>query len=198
MIKNGNLQSSANISTKDKTEVSNILSYFKNSHSLKDVKYLPKDFKLDDMNNVMGFPYENSNYGSNDKYFNFMRDQSDKTIDIKGYDYLVDMRNINNTSTHPTTGLDISYNYELATIKINYGKKEVYSNNLNAFVKTLTDKYGTVSKADSIPSKEMIFIEENQKIKIKFIFLNISGNKNQTSQTIAANGMDFYLLIKIK
>ena len=198
MLKDGILQSSTNISTKDKAAIISILGYFNNNHSLKDINYLPKNFKLEDMNKVLGFPFESPSYESQDGFFNFMRNQSDNNIDIKGYDYLIDMRNINSTNKNSNTALNISYNYESATVKINYNNKEVYKSNLNSFAKTLTNKYGTLPKSDIIPSEEMMLTEENQNIKIKFIILNISGSKNQTSHKITTNGIDFYLLVKIK
>lgn len=198
MIKDGKLESSANVSTADKTEISNKLNYFNNNHSLKDIKYLPKDFKLQDMDKVFGFPLEYPSYGSPDGYFNFMRDQSNKTIDIIGYDYLIDMRSINAGARDSNTSLNVTYDYQSAIIKINYDKKEVYNKNLNSFARTLTDKYGTVSKTDVLSPEEMTLVEENQTIKVKIIFLNVSGSKNQTTDNVDSKGMDFYLLVKIK
>lgn len=197
MLKDSKLQSSNNISMEDKSTISNILHYFNSNHNLKDVKYFPENFKLVDTEKVLGFTDKNI-YNSRDESFNFMRDLSDTTIDIKGYDYLIDMKNISKVANNSKSTLTVSYNYETTTIKINSDNKEVYNKNLNSFVKTLTDKYGTASNTNGLTSEEMTLIDENQKIKVKLVFLNISGSKNQTTQSLNTYKIDFYLLVKIK
>ncbi|MCB2296034.1 DUF4153 domain-containing protein [Clostridium algoriphilum] len=197
MIKNDKLQSFTKFSIKDREEVSSILRYFNNNHDLSDVKYLPVNFKLDDTNKVFGFSDTQSN-SSTSKSFNFMRKLSDKNIDIKGYDYLIDMKNINIAQSISNSDLDVSYDYESKTIKINYGNKEVYRKSLNSFVKTLADKYTDSSKVDGLPIEEMTFVDENKKIKVKIVFINISGNRNQETQNVDINDIDLYLLVKVK
>ncbi len=44
----------------------------------------------------------------------------------------------------------------------------------------------------------MILIDENEKIKIKFVFSHISDTKNESSKSININELNFYLFIKIK
>lgn len=44
----------------------------------------------------------------------------------------------------------------------------------------------------------MILIDENEKIKVKFVFSHISGTENQSTKSINVNELNFYLLIKIK
>ncbi|HEY8803886.1 MAG TPA: DUF4153 domain-containing protein, partial [Clostridium sp.] len=147
MIKDGKLQSSTDSSIKDREEVVSILEYFNRYHSLRDVRHLPGNFKLDDVNKVLGLS-DNPSDSSPDKSFNFIRKPSDRNIDIKGYDYLIDMKNINSIRSTSNSALDVSYNSESETIKINYDSKEVYSKSLKSFVKTLADKYAASSKVD--------------------------------------------------
>lgn len=197
MIKNEKLQRSTNISIKDREEVVSILDYFNRNHSLRDVKYLPKNLKSDDINKVLGFP-DNPSYSSLNKAFNFTRRPSDKNIDIKGYDYLIDMQNINNLRDSSNSALAVSYDYESETIKIKYDNKEVYSENLNSFVKILADKYAAAPNVDGLPTEEMTLVDENQKIKVKIVFLNITGNKNQKTQKVEIKDIDLYLLVNKK
>ena len=78
------VKASENISSEDKEEVSGILRYFEANHSLEDVKYLPEDFKIGDMNMVFGFPYVDKNlYQYN--YFHYYSEQIGKNIEVKGY-----------------------------------------------------------------------------------------------------------------
>lgn len=199
MIKNEKIQSSPNISKKDKSEISSILDYFNKNHNLQDVKYVPKGFKLDDMNNVFGFSFVPQSYGSYMGYFNFITNQSEKSIDITGYDYLFDMRSLENDASNTSISpLSASYNHETFIIKINYKGNQIYTKNLNSFVKNLVDKYGMLSKENALSPEEMTLTEENEKVKVKFIFLNISGNRNDLNSGINAKEINFYMLVKIK
>jgi hypothetical protein len=94
--------------------------------------------------------------------------------------------------------LSVSYNYETSVLKINYKGSQIYTKNLSSFVKDLIDKYGMVSKENALSPDEMTLTEENEKVKVKFIFLNISGNRNDASRGINAKEINFYMLVKIK
>ncbi|MBV7274261.1 DUF4153 domain-containing protein [Clostridiaceae bacterium UIB06] len=195
MIKDDKIQSKPNVSQNDKYEISNILDYFEKNHSLNDVKHIPKGFKLDDMSSVFGFPFMLENYGSPMEQFNFVRNDSKKYIDITGYDYFFDVKNLSNDSNMSSSYLIASYNYDTSIIKIIYKGNEIYTKNLNSFVQNLIDKYGVSSKGNSLSSEEMTLIEENEKVKVKFIFSNIFGNRSEGTN---AKGFDFYMLVKIK
>ncbi|EET87785.1 conserved hypothetical protein [Clostridium carboxidivorans P7] len=198
MIKNGKIQSSPDISKEDKSEISSILDYFNKNHTLEEVKYIPKGFKLEDMNNLFGFSFVPQNYGSYMGYFNFIRNQSEKSIDVSGYDYLFDMRSLENGKSTSISPLSASYNYETSVIKIIYKGNEIYAKDLSSFAKNLIDKYGMLSKENALSPDEMTLTEENEKVKVKFIFLNISGNKNDSNREINAKEINFYMLVKIK
>ncbi|WPC44597.1 DUF4153 domain-containing protein [Clostridium sp. JS66] len=198
MIKNGKIQSSPDISKEDKSEISSILDYFNKNHILEEVKYIPKGFKLEDMNNLFGFSFVPQNYGSYIGYFNFISNQSEKSIDITGYDYLFDMRSLENGKSTSISPLSASYNYETSVAKIIYKGNEIYSKNLSSFAKNLIDKYGMLSNENTLSPDEMTLTEENEKVKVKFIFLNISGSKNDSNREINAKEINFYILVKIK
>ncbi|AWI05118.1 DUF4153 domain-containing protein [Clostridium drakei] len=198
MIKNGKIQSSPDISKKDKSEISSILEYFNKNHTLEEVKYIPKGFKLKDMNNLFGFSFVSQNYNSYMEYFNFIRNQSEKNIDITGYDYLFDMRTLESGKTASVSPLSASYNHETSVINIVYKGNDIYTKNLSSFTKNLIDKYGMISKENTLSSDEMTLTEENEKVKVKFIFLNISGNRNDSSNETNSKQINFYMLVKIK
>ncbi|KOR24003.1 DUF4153 domain-containing protein [Clostridium sp. L74] len=201
MIKDGNLKISHNMSKEDKLQISSILNYFHRNHSLKDIKYLPKNFKLSDSNSVLGFPLEDDSYASPEIFFTLIKDESQTPIDIKEYDYLIDITNLNNNKYKKdieNIPLNAVYTNESNSIKINYAGKEIYKKDLSYFIKNLTDKYETPSSQNLISSKDMILIDENEKIKVKFVFSHISGTENQSTKSINVNELNFYLLIKIK
>ncbi|NFA60783.1 DUF4153 domain-containing protein [Clostridium sporogenes] len=201
MIKDGNLKISHNMSKEDKLQISSILNYFHRNHSLKNIKYLPKNFKLSDSNSVLGFPLEDDSYASPEIFFTLIKDKSQTPIDIKEYDYLIDITNLNNNKYKKdieNIPLNAVYTNESNSIKINYAGKEIYKKDLSYFIKNLTDKYETPSSQNLISSKDMILIDENEKIKVKFVFSHISGTENQSTKSINVNELNFYLLIKIK
>ena len=185
------------VSREDKDETSRILDYFKNSHSLKDVRYLPKDFKIENMDKVFGFTYEIQQYNSPQGYFNFTRNQSEGAVDISGYDYLFDVRSLYNKNGTTNT-IDAKYSPESANLKIYNKGNVIYDKDLNLFVKGLTEKYGENINGNPLSAEQMTFVEENEKTRIKFIFMNISGSKDVSNGNVVANGFDFYVLAKIK
>lgn len=195
MLKEGKIQiAPADISREDKYEISRKLDYFKNSHSLKDVKHLPENFKIEDMDRVFGFSYENPY--SQPRFYYFVRNQSEDAVDIKEYDYLYlfDTRNLDNNTIASNT-IDINYDHESAIIEITYQGNLLYQKDLNLYVKELFDKYEPAEGETLLPPEEMTFVEENEKIKVKFIFLNIAGDSDLST---GADRAEFYLLVKIK
>jgi hypothetical protein len=44
----------------------------------------------------------------------------------------------------------------------------------------------------------MCFEDENSKVKVKIQIINISGTKDPSTRNIKTNGIDFYILIKVK
>lgn len=199
MISEGKITPNNNISTEDKTQISNILSYFNNKHSLNDVKYLPKNFNLENMNNVFGFSYQQTEneYNNSTYYYYYNNYENSVPLEIKNYDYFIDSRMIAPNSL--SNGLlNIEFDYDSDVLKIYDNGNELYSKDLNEFYQKLIDKYGISTDSKNIDSKEMIFEDENEKIKVKFFFSNISGNKNYSTGELKSHGNDFYILIKIK
>jgi hypothetical protein len=196
MLIEDKIQPSQSIPKEDRSQVSSILDYFNRNHSLNEVKYLPKDFKIENMTTVLGFPFENEYYIP-ETYFNFIRTPYGEPININGYDYLFDGRSLNNKESNQSS-FQGSYDYDTSIVKIKYNNNEVYSKDLNAFVKDLISKHGLTNGENRISSEEMTLIEENETISVKFIILNISGSTSNSTSEVAAKGIEFYLAVKLK
>lgn len=195
MLVSGKIESSNSISKEDKVNISSILSYFNTNHSLKDLKYLPSTFKIEDMNNLLGFSYEYpSNEFSDQNYF-YINTKTEKALDIKGYDYLFDMRSMNISTNSQIYAV---FDYETGDLKLVSQGKNIYQKNLNSFAKEIIDRYGDSTKEITLSNDEMTMNEENDKVKVKVVFFSISGRKNSTSQELDAKGNEFYLLVKLK
>jgi hypothetical protein len=198
MIKeNTIIKESEKISEEDKREVSSIIQYFSSNHNLEDVKLLPKGFKIEQMEHVLGFKYSDEYNYNNDGFFYFNSLRNFNAIDIKGYDYLLDSRNGNYDSSN-NSSITMNFNYELGTIKIKKDEKEIYSKDLTYFANELIEKYGINENREGVPLEEMIFTDENNEIKAKIQFLHMAGRKNISTGKIDSKGFEFYILVKMK
>jgi hypothetical protein len=163
------------ISEADKIEISQIISYFQDKHSLSDVKRLPKDFKIDNMENVFGFAYEYPKYiGEKERYFSYFAGMPGVPIDIKGYDYLFDFRNYYPQSTIKTGDIEVKYNLESPDCKLQviYRNQEIYSKSMVDLVQLLRSK--NLGNVKEINPAEMTFTDENNRLSIKFVIISIS------------------------
>lgn len=197
MISEGEIIPNSNISTEDKNQISSILSYFNTKHSLSDVKYLPKNFKIQDIDSVFGFSYIENEYNSLIYYTYFNNYEDRIPLEIKDYDYLIDSE-ILNTNNSSANELNAEFIPESGIVKITRSGDELYSKDLNEFTKKLIDKYGINNGGQSIDPKEMAFEDENEKVKVKFLFSHISGSKDSSTGKIESHGNDFYILLKLK
>lgn len=197
MISEGEIIPNSNISTEDKNQISSILSYFNNKHSLSDVKYLPKNFKIQDIDSVFGFSYIENEYNSLIYYTYFNNYEDRIPLEIKDYDYLIDSE-ILNTNNSSANELNAEFIPESGIVKITRSGDELYSKDLNEFTKKLIDKYGINNGGQSVDLKEMTFEDENEKVKVKFLFSHISGSKDSSTGKIKSHGNDFYILLKLK
>jgi hypothetical protein len=197
MLKDGKIEAIPDIPKKDKQDISSILTYFNNNHNINDIKYLPENFKIDDMKNTFGFASEGLAYGQGN-YFYLSREQTESAVDVRGYDYYINTGIAGSRKNANDNVLDVIYNYESTLIKINYEGKEIYSKDFNSFIQELADKYPGEAKNNSPTTEEMTFIDENEKIKVKFIFNSISGSRDRSSESTSAKGLDFNILVKIK
>lgn len=197
MLSGGTISAApADISQADRKDITSILYYFMDKHSLKDVKYLPDNFKIEDMQKVLGFPPESAIYQPGE-YVNIAADRSGNAIDISGYQYLIDVPGLYG-KTGASGDISVVYNSDNQDIIIKYKGVSVYEKGLDAFVKGLTDKYAGSQKANAIPIEEMTFTDENNRADVKFIFLNISASRDSSAGETKVNGLDFYVLVRIK
>jgi phage anti-repressor protein len=198
LVKNGMLQEGAiigksDIPKDDINEISQILSYFDRNHSLQDVKHLPKDFSLNDMEKVFGFKYQESELYRPEKYISYNINERNDAIDISEYDYLFDLRMVKGQSE--TGNLRVQYNYENQDVKIFSADEVIYTLELSDFLKQLREKY---PNSGNVNSEDMVYTDENQYVKAKFIFSYIGGMETREGEGIRIDGADFYVLLKKK
>ncbi len=184
------------INQKDGTEIIGILEYFDKNHSLRDVRYLPKDFELNDktLRKTFGIPYEKNNYLL-EKYFSYYVKEYSNISEVKGYDF---MYNSTYTGEALFKGYKLKSKYDRLSNEytLTYNGKEIYRQNLKVYADKLNEQFDE-NYNNALEEKYMIFTDENKKVKIKFMFFNISGHKESSDKTVI-DSLDFSSLIKIK
>jgi len=192
---NAVVKSNKTIPEEDMREISSIIRYFDINHELSQLKHFPKDFKIEQMESVLGFKYYDEYYNNGDNYFFLSSRSTSQFVDIKGYDYLFDGRN-QGFKGDSTGEYDLNLDYETNILKIKQNNNEVYSKDLTKFITNLIDKYGYNKSSENIPTSEMSFEDENENIKIKIQLIHLSGVKELATGKIQSKGIEFYLLIK--
>lgn len=198
MIKDNSLiKAPEDISYDDKGEISAILDYFNRNHSLKEVKYLPENFKIDDMQTVFGFPYTEKNKYRN-KYFHYALEERNKALDISEYDYLLKGYNIGNAIKLDDNIL-VSYNEGDFKFIIKEGDNIIYEGDLNKYGLEIVNRNKEINlETKSLSMDNMTFVDENQKVKVKFIIEFISGERGGDPEDIIIRAIDYTVLIHIK
>ena len=192
------IKASEDMVTDDKMEISEILKYFETKHSLKEVKYIPEDFETGDMEMVFGFPYTGKSIYE-DNYFNYYSEQRDKVLEIKGYDYFLESYAIMNR-IELEDNIVVFYDIDDFDFKIEQNGSLIYQTNLRDYGLDISEKNKDLNTRgnNSLSIDEMTITDENDKIKVKFIFNNLSGERYNQSKDPIFRNIDYYVLIKIK
>ena len=198
MLVDNKVEANSDISTEDKEEISMILNYFDKSHSLKNVKYVPKDFKIEDMDKVFGFEFREKSIDENEYFYYFTEHKEYKAIDVKDYDYLLENYRMGNESIK-IDNMDVFYDNENLKFTIKQKDNIIYEADIKDFADEIIEK----QKDDSIKNRRIlnpkiaIIIDENEKVNMKFIVNSISG-KNSSEEKPIIEDVEFTVLIKFK
>ena len=199
MLRSGKIvKSKAKVSKKDKIEMSMILAYFKSKHSLSNVKYLPNNFETDDMIEVFGFSHTSAENGYGKKYHYFASNKLEKTIEIKGYDYLVSINDLINNRVEIKISQKINCIVDNNVLKIKDGEDIIYEKNIEEFIKIIFNKYKKELDNSEMNIEDMTFEDENKKVKIKFIFNHISLESSGGGLIENINDIGLDIVLKIK
>lgn len=194
MLVGNAIQENENIPKEDKEEISMILKYFDDRHSLDDVKYIPSGFKIDDMEKVFGFAYTEKSIYENNYFSYYMEPGAKQVIDVKEYDYFIDNLIL---ADGQASFEEINIYYNDGIVKIMRADKILYEKNILEYVNEILDDESAVGKSGNVlNSEDTTFIDENDNIKVKLIITGFSGNKNNNGNSI--DYIEYYMLVKIK
>ncbi|KYH35545.1 hypothetical protein CLTEP_04840 [Clostridium tepidiprofundi DSM 19306] len=196
MIKNDSIiKLNKDLSETDKKEISGIILYFNKYHDLKDLKYLPKDFKISQMKDVFGFQLHTYNNKRDKEYFNYYALENGEFLDIKNFDYFTYISSNNYTNKNPSKEeLSVVYTFPKMELKIYKQGKLIYSRNVKDLSKELRKKY---REKNQMKMNEMTIYDQTEEVNVLYVFKHIHGFEDKTTNEININDLDFYLFIKI-
>lgn len=191
------IKSNENTDEEAQREISSIIRYFSNYHSLDDMKYISDDFDTMDMKEVFGFelkedymyPYNNSSYFSH-----YLDDEI--IIEIDNYDYFMQY---NSYQPQNAKDFDDSYSIRYST---NNDEITIKNNDIEIYKISINDLTSKIHKEnmdkEQLQVKNMTFIDENDDIKLKIVFKNINGFTLNSSEKVNIEDVEFFIFIDIK
>lgn len=184
------------IATKEKAQIIGILSYFKYSHSLKDVKYLPDNFKLSEMPRVLGFKVSPDDIvdRNGQSYFNyqFLNSQNNQLTHIEGFDYFIANTQSDIIKADTVKKLRITYTLKTGELEIRDHDREIYLKKVSALVIPFCKK-GTPPGGEPVT-----YLDDTAKVKVFYQFNTFSGQRDAITDVININYLDFVAFIKLK
>lgn len=173
MIQDGLVIPSATVSKTDKENISSI-AYFFDYRDLTKIKYLDDDFKMTDFEKTFGFS-ATENYFPSQEYVYLYAQQGNTSIDIKGYDYSLTLTS-DNQSIKINENTTITYDIGKKSILVKRGEEVLLEADITDQLQSLVESYSQDSKGIATYD-QTTFIEENSKVKLKFIITELSGYK---------------------
>ena len=195
MIRNGSVvKLNQNLSGTDKKEISGIILYFNKYHNLSDLRYLPQNFKINQMKDVFGFQLYEVNR-SDRRYFNYYASEDGEIQDVKGFDYFTYITRNNYTNINSSNeDINILCTSPKMELKIFKHGKLIYSRNVKDLAVELHKKY---KGRKQMKMNEMVVTDQNGKVKVLYVFKYINGYEDRGINEIDINDLGFYLFIKI-
>ncbi len=176
-----------------KAEIISILGYFERFHSLKDLKYLPTGFKLNQTFKIFGFKISKNdlNLRNYKSFFNYQF-PNNQLVKVEGYDYFL---NIPHSDVIKTTGgenIIISYQTETDILTVTVKGEEIYHRKIDGLITPFIHE-----NTETMP-ENLTCLDENNRLKIFYVFNNISGEKSPITDEAEFHYLDFFVFIKFK
>ncbi len=179
-----------------KREIGSILWYFKENHRLKDVRLLPANFEIKDMDRVFGFKYESDPSGRfGNQYFDYSFLEN-RVQSIDAYQYLLDL-----TGLYHREYQDLRLKQQ--TLIFNYTRdhqltlqrqgKILYTKDLNKLATMLIKREHPKIR----DVKSLTYEEQSAHVAVRYIFKTLRGNEDIATGTLNFNDIDYYLLVKV-
>ncbi|MBM7613806.1 DUF4153 domain-containing protein [Alkaliphilus hydrothermalis] len=182
------------------SEVSEIVHYFKEYHSLKDLNYVPDDFDLETMEQVFGFQFNRHQDGRYNypQYHHYDLGDSSNLYIIKEFDYFIPLEyysHRNKGLNFDQDNLSIEYKESKNEISISYKGEVIYTKNIEDLAVNI---HQTNSNKKPSTAEELSFNDENHKVKVFFGFKRFMLVENKKTAEFGMESFDMYFFVKIK
>lgn len=197
----GNLIRKDNVSKEEQREISNMIEYFNNRDLLDKIKVLPKEFKTNETESLLGFAYKVDIYGgyTNEGYFSYYLDQNQTVIDIQGYDYYTRLATWSNINIE-IADMELSYDERNDTLILLEDGESLFKEDIKSLVQLIHNRLKDTkdSNKEGVKLDDMIIEKDYDMVKIRIIFTNISGRQPYDNGKITFDGSEFIILIDKK
>lgn len=191
MLSEGKLTPNPHSSEEARIEVTNILSYLQYRHSLAGIPWLPEGFSsATDMQEVFGFQQTWPNYSKQEHEYFFVYLESEKPLDIAGYDTAVQINAYRygykedpegrGIATYALTAGDNGYTltvertsgFNVAVSLRDAASRTLVTAHLQDYLERLRS---TSPGEETLPPEELTFVEAGNEARLKIIFQSISA-----------------------
>lgn len=198
MIRENEIVQNPGVSEEDKRNISSIISYFEQNHTLMDLRILPDTFATQNMTEVFGFAHMDI-YGFRPDaelwvHIGLTQELFTKPINITGFDYMFTLTN----QTEPVINqrLSIEFDEQKERLILRYDGASIYEKSILDIIKSISQKHeGNVL---NLSLEQATFRDENEKVRVKMVIHSASMRTNEASGIKILEHVHFYLLTNIK
>lgn len=190
LLEDGKIIPRPDLPSEAKYQISSVIAYFQDNHSLREISILPDDFTISDMEKVFGFPFTRKrNLGRDGReHFYYQLPDEERLLSLDGYDLFVDLTGIYAEKKIAKNDFyEITYSEPEKVLVIRENNRELYSKN----IADLFEKEGIISDSAWQP----IIKDQNVNLHLRFLFTQVWGWKDPHSGELNIEGVDFYLFI---
>ncbi len=202
ILVNGVIQKNSTIPDETKGAITGKLEYLEHNYDYKGVDFLPEEFTLSDMKEVLGFEYTYDYAGlkmepgeGRDIFIN--EEILGSVVEISGYDYIWDSDTWVTNGIETDRGrLDFSFvrDEKGSILEINLNETILYTKKMDEFMDTIKASWD--SKGKNITIDDMTFMADTPQAELKIVFTGVEIYPDDRGFEVG--WMRFYILVKMK
>lgn len=174
-------------------EISAVIAYFKDNHSLREINLLPDDFELDDMEKIFGFEFTRGSRSDTREYFYYQLAKEERILSLEGDEVFADLTQVYTDEIKIGNELyTLTYSGRDQVLVISQDGRELYRKN----VKDLLAKELKAQELTLDSTPRLIITDQNDDVKLRYLFKQVRGHKNPLTEKLELAGFDFYLILE--
>lgn len=199
----GELQPRSNVPEEAQKTISSIINYYERFHDVEDLRSIPEEFDMQDMEQVFGFApiYDYGVPWESNEYFYLGSKQDSMAISVEGYHYYAFVTGYFGRQPWDEEaqgeGYSARFNHEGRELEIYDNDTLLYSKPIAEMVMPIVDRVGMHNR-DPINREELIYYDETNEMKVMAVFRHINGyiNRNNDRPEIEGLELDLYFTVK--